>query len=82
MATSRPAAVLGEGERIGSLRPGYQADVSVLALEEGEHPLRDMAGETRVGRVRIVPRHTIKAGRVHAPGDAAAVFEGEFALAD
>jgi dihydroorotase len=83
MATSHPAAVLGEEARLGSLRPGHQADVSLLALEEGEHVFPDMAGEARTSRVRLVPRLTVKAGRVHPIGQETEVFPATAAaLAD
>jgi dihydroorotase len=74
MATSHPARVLGESARLGSLSPGHQADVSLLAVEEGAHVFPDMAGEVRGGRLRLLPRQTVKAGRVYAAGAPAAVF--------
>ena len=74
MATSHPAAVLREEQRLGSLRPGHQADVTLLAVEEGEHVFPDMAGQARTGRVRLVPRVTVKAGHVHAVGQETEVF--------
>jgi dihydroorotase len=74
MATSHAAEVLGEAARLGSLRVGHQADVTVVALEEGEHVFRDMAGETRTGGLRLVPRLAIKAGRAYPAGEEAAVF--------
>jgi hypothetical protein len=39
-----------------------------------------MAGEVRAGQVRLVPRQTVKAGRVYAAGEPAEVF-GEAAAA-
>jgi dihydroorotase len=74
MATTHPAAVLGESARLGSLRVGHQADVTLVALEEGDHLFRDMAGETRLGRLRLIPRVAVKAGRVYPAGEEAAVF--------
>ncbi|HEY7065383.1 MAG TPA: amidohydrolase/deacetylase family metallohydrolase [Chloroflexota bacterium] len=74
MATSHPAAVLGEADRLGSLRPGYQADLTLIAVEEGEHVFKDMAGATRLGRLRLVPRLALKAGHQHHAGEAAEVF--------
>jgi dihydroorotase len=74
MATSHPAAVLGESARLGSLRPGHQADVSVLAVEEGAHVFKDMAGATREGRLRLRPHLALKAGQVYTPGEATAIY--------
>jgi len=72
MATAHAAAVLGESARLGSLTPGHQADVTLLALEEGTHTFRDTVGATRQGPLRLHPRLTIKAGRVYEPGGASA----------
>jgi len=81
MATWHPAQVLREADRIGSLRPGYQADVSLLLLEEGEFVFPDMAGDTRRGHLRLVPKKTIKRGVVYEPGEAAGVYQAHYALA-
>ncbi|HLI25901.1 MAG TPA: amidohydrolase/deacetylase family metallohydrolase [Chloroflexota bacterium] len=81
MATWHPAQVLREADRIGSLRPGYQADVTLLRLEEGEFAFSDMVGETRRGALRLVPQHTVKRGVVYAPGEAAGIYQAHYALA-
>lgn len=63
LATSRPAAAVGLGDSIGTLKPGAEADVAVFALKEGQVSLRDAAGETRVAGRRLAPVETVRAGR-------------------
>jgi dihydroorotase len=36
MCTANPARAIGEQERLGSLRVGRQADISVLELRQGD----------------------------------------------
>lgn len=69
LSTRRPAEILGKSDLIGSLRPGMAADVAVLAWEEGEFPLRDGSGDTRVAQRRLAPYLTVKAGQIFYPED-------------
>lgn len=63
MATAAPARVLGRsGDGIGSLAVGAEADVTVLALEEGRTRLVDSAGTAREGDRRLVPVAVLRAG--------------------
>lgn len=64
LSTNHPAELLGKADQFGSLRPGLEADVAVLELEDGEFPMHDATGETRLARRRFVPRLTVKAGRL------------------
>ena len=41
MATINPAQMLGFADRIGALKVGYEADVSVLSDDRGRFTLRD-----------------------------------------
>jgi dihydroorotase len=66
-ATSRSARVFDFGAEIGTLRPGAEADVSVLELREGEFVFTDSGGETRTGRQRIEPVVTIRGGKAYSP---------------
>ncbi|MFC1966502.1 amidohydrolase/deacetylase family metallohydrolase [Chloroflexota bacterium] len=64
MSTINPALALGEENRIGSLKPGMEADVSILELLSGKWILEDSEQQTlEVGRL-IAPSVTIKAGQV------------------
>ncbi len=63
MATAAPARVLGRpGDGIGSLAVGAEADVTVLALEEGRTRLVDSAGTAREADRRLVPVAVLRAG--------------------
>ncbi len=62
--TSRPAAALGLGEELGTLKPGMAADIAALRWEEGEFPQTDAVGGKRTLRRRLVPQLTIRAGQV------------------
>jgi len=64
MSTINPARVLGEEERIGSLKPGIEADISILELLSGKWKLEDSECQAlNVDRL-IAPVMTIKSGQV------------------
>ncbi|MCL2780493.1 MAG: amidohydrolase/deacetylase family metallohydrolase [Actinomycetia bacterium] len=62
-ATSAPARVLGEADRIGTLRPGAQADVAIFELEPGSFEFHDTFGGVRIGSHRLRNVRTLIAGR-------------------
>ena len=64
MTTINPARALGMEGRIGSLKQGMAADVSILGLQEGARDFIDSAGETRRGEAVLVPVTTVKSGRL------------------
>jgi dihydroorotase len=49
---------------LGTLRPGAPGDAAVLELQDGEFTFQDSRGETWKGPRRLVPRHTVRAGRL------------------
>jgi dihydroorotase len=61
--TSNPATMVGMSDRIGALKPGMEADVSVLDLLEGRFELRDNTGESVTSGQMIMPAFALKAGR-------------------
>jgi dihydroorotase len=65
--TSRPAAVLQQSDRLGALRPGMPADVTVLDRVAGEWVMHDGSGAALTVGERLVPAHVVKAGSVIAP---------------
>jgi dihydroorotase len=67
-STYEPARLISWHDRIGSLQPGMEADIAVLALEEGRFPLTDSYRNTEYATRRLVARHTIRAGQVLEAG--------------
>jgi dihydroorotase len=61
-ATARPARAIRRPD-LATLKPGAPADVAVFALEEGAYTFHDIFMAARSGRVRLVNRATIRAGK-------------------
>jgi predicted amidohydrolase len=62
-------------DRVGTLAPGAEADVTLLRNVEGEFQFRDALRRTETGSRRIEAVSVVRAGRVwpctvapHAPG--------------
>ena len=68
MSSSNPAKALGLEDRIGSLAPGHQADISVLDIAEGDWVVYDVVGGTRKTEKALVPVLTVKRGEVYEAG--------------
>ncbi len=66
-ATVNSARVFNFGAEIGTLRPGAEADVSVLELREGKFAFVDSGRQERTGRQKIEPVVTIRAGKAWYP---------------
>jgi len=64
MTTINPACAIHEEDRIGSLRPGMAADVSILELKSGAWTLIDTPGETVKTDKLLMPVTAIKDGKV------------------
>lgn len=67
MTTQNPAMALGYDDRLGSLRIGNQADISVLELRPGNWVVYDVLGDNLVVDQAFVPFLTVKRGRVFLP---------------
>lgn len=63
--TVAPARLLNLADRIGAVREGFLADLSVFALARGEFAFADSQGERVIGRERLEPRAVIRDGRVY-----------------
>ncbi len=63
-ATTNPARILGMEGEIGTLRKGTVADIAVFALESGDFAFEDCDGNTIQGQFRLLPRYTIRQGKV------------------
>lgn len=62
-ATSRPARAVRRPD-LATLRTGAPADVALFALEEGAYTFHDVFMKPRTGKMRLVNRATIRAGKL------------------
>jgi dihydroorotase len=65
-ATARPARAIHRPD-LATLKPGAPADVAVFSLEEGAYTFHDVFMNARAGKVRLVNRATIRAGKPMPP---------------
>jgi dihydroorotase len=65
MVTANAAVVAGLTGQIGTLAPGAEADISVLARDVGSWTLEDSVGATLATRERLRPEFTVKSGTIH-----------------
>ena len=63
-ATSAPAKILGYEGTVGTLRPGANADISLLELRDGNFDLTDSEGSTITAKRRLLAQMTLRDGRV------------------
>jgi dihydroorotase len=68
MSTINPANAIGEGNRLGTLEVGRQADISVLGIEEGDWVVHDVVGGSKKTEKAVVPVLTVKKGQVFEAG--------------
>jgi dihydroorotase len=66
-ATVNAAQVFSFGAQVGTLRPGAEADLSVLELREGEFTFTDSDGKTRTSRRKLFPVVTVRGGKLFYP---------------
>jgi dihydroorotase len=62
--TAAPARAVGMLDRVGTLAPGREADVTLLRIVEGEFQLSDSGGALETGNRRIEAAAVVRAGRV------------------
>lgn len=69
-SSTRPAELMGLSDRLGTLRPGAAADVTLLELREGPVPLSDAGWdvpvETVTGQQLLVPAGVVRDGAYRA----------------
>jgi dihydroorotase len=65
MVTSHPAEMLGLSDVIGALRPGMDADVTVLTQMRGRYILRDNEKTEVVADSLLQPAFCLRAGERH-----------------
>lgn len=68
-ATVSAAQVFNFGAQIGTLRPGAEADVSVLDLRGGEFTFTDSDGKTRTSNEKLFPFVAVRGGKLVYPSD-------------
>jgi dihydroorotase len=78
--TINPAEQLGLSHKIGSLKPGMPADVTVIDIQSGDFVFSDASGGNRHGRQLILPVVTIKAGEVIQPNRELAEAETNWSM--
>ena len=67
--TSAPAAAIGRGDQLGTLKPGTVADLAAFELLEGEFEFFDVSDHRETGPRKIEPVLTVRAGRVYWPAE-------------
>lgn len=65
--TTIPARVIGLEDEIGTLARGAWGDAVIFNLEQGETPLVDSSGVSRMGSRRLVPQQVIRQGAIYTP---------------
>jgi dihydroorotase len=67
MTTVNPARALGLQDSIGAIKPGYDADLTILDHVTGNWRFVDSFGNAFGGAHSLVPVHTIRAGALISP---------------
>jgi dihydroorotase len=63
MVTSNPAKMIGLSDRLGALKTGYAADISVLHDDRGRFILRDNEDNRVVAERLLRPAFCLRAGK-------------------
>ena len=63
--TSVPSRLLGLDDRLGAIREGYLADITVFRLAEGEFEFEDSMKQRVIGRQKLEPVAVIRRGRIY-----------------
>ena len=79
-STIAPAKTMGMATKIGSLKPGFDGDVTLMRIEEGRFEFHDRLskatklgstrwepGKSMYGSQRIAHVSTIKSGKIYRP---------------
>ena len=64
MCTQNPAQAVGIADRLGTLHPGKQADLSILDIQEGDWIVYDVIGDSRPSNQAVTPVMSIKRGQI------------------
>jgi dihydroorotase len=63
-ATATPAKILGYEGTVGTLKPGANADITLLERRNGNFAMTDSDGQTVTAKERLIARMTVQDGRV------------------
>ena len=64
MCTQNPAQAVGLADRLGTLHPGKQADLSILDIQKGDWIVYDVIGDSRPSSQAVTPVMSIKRGQI------------------
>jgi dihydroorotase len=64
MSTTNPAEVLGAEGRLGTLKPGAEADIAVFDLMEGRFTFDDVRRKSLMGHALLTPYAVVKGGEI------------------
>ncbi len=64
MSTTVPAEILGLKETLGTLKPGAEADITILDLIKGHQTFYDVRGNSLDGDVLLKPNMVVKGGEI------------------
>lgn len=68
MVTANPAKMFAFDANIGTLKPGYEADISIFELEGGSFDFEDTEGKKRTGQQRLVSKAVVSRGELQMNG--------------
>jgi dihydroorotase len=66
-ATANPVNVFNFPKGLGTLAEGAEADVAIFTLAEGDFTFADSYGQRRIGKRKLEPAATVKAGKRYEP---------------
>jgi dihydroorotase len=64
MVTANPAKMFAFDVNIGTLMPGYEADIGIFQLQEGSFDFEDTEGKKRTGRQMLVNKAVVSRGEL------------------
>lgn len=64
MSTAKPAEVLGYQGKLGTLKPGAEADILILDYADGKFTFCDVRGKSLVSSKQLKPHIVIKGGEI------------------
>jgi len=64
ISTTKPAEILGFEGKLGTLKPGAEADIAIFDLEDGKFTFYDVRGNSLAGQKLLKPYMVIKGGEI------------------